>query len=53
MPEAFEKCRRQGGKMRTISGPNKLAGLEKNQYCHICVLNGKVYRGEVKTKEGK
>lgn len=53
MPEAFLKCQRQGGKIRTVSGPNKLMGLEKGQYLHICILKGKVFRGEVKTKEGK
>lgn len=53
MPEAFEKCRRMGGKIRTMSGPNKMMGLEHNQYMHICILKGKVYRGEIKTKESK
>jgi len=53
MPEAFEKCRRQGGKIRTVSGPNKLMGLGKKQYMHICILKGEVYRGKIKTKEEK
>ena len=53
MPADFERCQRQGGKIRTMSGPNKIIGLEKNQYIHICILKGKVYRGEIKTKEAK
>ena len=53
MPEGFDRCRSQGGKMRTVSGPNKLMGLGKNQYVHICIINNKVHRGEVKTKESK
>ena len=53
MPAEFERCRSKGGKIRTVSGPNKIMGLEKGQYMHICILNDKVYRGEVKTKEGK
>ncbi len=53
MPEGFLKCQEAGGKIRTISGPNKLMGLGKNDYMHICILKGKVHRGEIKTKEGK
>jgi hypothetical protein len=44
MPEAFDICRRNGGKIRT----KKLGG---NKYMHICILNGKTYAGEVKTKK--
>lgn len=51
MPKGFEDCRANSGRIRTVSGPNKQMGLNKNQYAHICVLNGKVHRGEVKTKE--
>ncbi len=53
MPAGFDKCRSQGGKIRTVSGPNKIMGLEKNQYMHLCILKGTVHKGEVKTKEGK
>jgi hypothetical protein len=45
MPAAFEKCRAEGGKIRTMS-------LSKGRYMHICYLNGKSYSGEVKTKKG-
>jgi hypothetical protein len=45
MPQAFDKCREAGGKIRTIT-------LKGNKYMHICILGGKSYPGEVKTKEG-
>lgn len=51
MPLAFENCRRNGGKLRTVSGPNKQFGLKEGQYIHICILDNKVFRGEVKTKQ--
>jgi hypothetical protein len=44
MPEEFEKCVKNGGRVRT----KKLSG---NKYMHVCFLNGKSYAGEVKTKE--
>ena len=44
MPAAFDKCRADGGKIRT----KQLAG---SKYMHICFLNGKSYSGEVKTKQ--
>ena len=54
MPAAFDKCRRNGGKIRTISGPRKeQPKLEKDEYVHICILNGKQHMGYVKKKEGK
>ncbi len=46
MPEGFENCRKNGGKIRTIK-------LKGNKYMHICILNGKSFPGEVKTKGGK
>lgn len=44
MPEDFERCRRNGGEIKT-----KKVGSKK--YLHICVLNGKSYGGEVKVKK--
>lgn len=44
MPEDFNKCVKNGGKIRT----KKLSG---NRYMHICVLNGKSYGGEIKVKK--
>lgn len=49
MPKEFDECVRKGGKVRT----RKLKG---GRYQHICILNGKVYVGEVKKRksnEGK
>ena len=51
MPKDFLRCVKMGGKVRTVSGENKLFGLRKGQYVHICSKDGKVYRGEVKTKK--
>lgn len=52
MPAAFDKCRVSGGRIRTITGPNKDYGLSANQYVHICInKDGSIVRGEVKTKQ--
>lgn len=45
MPADFEKCVREGGRVRT----KKLKG---NKYMHICFLRGKSYAGEEKTSKG-
>jgi phage I-like protein len=52
-PADFERCVRQGGRVRTISGPNKEHGLSKDEYVKYCYKDGKSYRGEVKTKSKK
>lgn len=44
MPKSFDACRKGGGKIRTIQ-----VGKE-GKYMHVCILNGKTYKGEVKTK---
>jgi len=46
MPKAFEKCKNDGGRVRTIKHG-------KNKYQHICYIGGKSYAGEVKTKKTK
>jgi len=46
MPAGFDRCRAQGGRIRT----KELGG---GRYMHICFLNGKSYAGEVKTKSTK
>lgn len=51
MPADFEKCVKEGGRVRTVSGPNKDHGLKEDQYVHYCYKDGKSYRGEVKTNE--
>jgi len=44
MPKSFDTCRAGGGKIRTMT-------LKGGKYMHICILNGKSYRGEVKSKQ--
>lgn len=45
MPEAFLICAKQkGAKIRTKTLPG-------GKYQHVCILNGKEYLGEVKTKK--
>jgi hypothetical protein len=44
MPRDFEKCVKEGGRVRT----KKLSG---GKYLHICFKDGKSYRGEIKTKK--
>lgn len=51
MPASFEKCAREGGRVRTVSGPNREQGLAGGEYIHYCFKDGKSYRGEVKKKE--
>lgn len=44
MPADFDKCRANGGKIRTKD-------LGNNQYMHICIdKSGKTHAGEVKTR---
>lgn len=53
MPAAFEKCVSEGGKVRTVSGPNKSQGLKGGQYVKFCTKDGKTHRGYVKSKSTK
>lgn len=46
MPEAFERCRKKGGKIRTRT-------LSGGRYQYICILNGEVYPGEIHKKKNK
>lgn len=46
MPEAFDKCVKDGGRVRT-----KL--LSKGKYIHICYDKSGSHPGYVKTKKGK
>lgn len=46
MSKAFDTCRANGGKVRTLS-------LKGGKYMHVCILNGNSYRGEVKTSKSK
>lgn len=41
MPQGFDYCRSQGGRIRTKR-------VNKNEYMRLCYLNGKSYAGEVR-----
>lgn len=41
MPEAFDKCVKSGGKVRTIK-------LGNGKYRHVCVKDGRAHYGYVK-----
>jgi hypothetical protein len=51
MPADFDRCVRQGGKVRTVSGPDKEHGLAEGEYVRYCFSGGKSYRGEVRKKK--
>lgn len=51
MPKAFERCVANGGRVRTVSGPNKEHGLSADEHVKYCTLNGETHRGEVKKKK--
>lgn len=44
MPAAFEKCRKQGGRIRTRS-------LKGNRFMPICFLGGKSFAGDVQKRK--
>ena len=46
MPIDFEKCRREGGRIRTVK-------VGKEKYQHICFKDGKSYTGEIKVRKAK
>lgn len=54
MPAAFDAAVKAGGKVRTVTGPDKKFGLEKGQYLHIVFTKGgKMIRGEVRDAKHK
>lgn len=51
MPKAFEDCRKAGGRIRTISGPNKRLGLKDDEFMRVCFReSGEMVKGEKKRK---
>lgn len=46
MPADFDKCVKEGGRVRTKK-------VNAKQYMHICFKDGESYAGEVKTVEKK
>jgi len=51
MPADFERCVKNGGRVRTVSGPDKKFGLGKDEYVRVCFLNGEMFVGEKMKKE--
>ena len=46
MPADFDKCKNEGGRIRTMT-------LSKGRYMHICYdKNNKSHAGEVKQRQG-
>ena len=46
MPAAFNKCVKQGGRVRTKS-------MSGGKYLHLCFKNGRSFAGYVKKRKGK
>jgi len=54
MPIKFDKCIREKGRVRRVSGPSKRWKLKKNQYRNICWDKNDVpHLGETHTKKIK
>lgn len=54
MPKAFEKCVKEKGRVRRISGPNKKYKLKKGEYMNICWDKDNVpHHGETHKKKSK
>jgi hypothetical protein len=51
MPEQYDKCVEDGGKITKIKGPSKKHGLKKGESVNFCVLDGKSYKGYVQKKK--
>lgn len=52
MPKAFEECVAAGGKVRTVSGPNKHFSLAAGEYMRVCVQGKRVVLGHKARKQG-
>jgi len=50
MPEDFDKCAKNGGRVRRVSGPSEDHNLREGEYVDYCYKDGQSYRGEVKAK---
>lgn len=54
MPKKFDKCIREKGRVRRVSGPSKRWKLKKNQYRNICWDKKNIpHLGEKHTKKIK
>jgi len=53
MPAGFDNCVKQGGKVRTVTGPHKKMEYPQEAMFMSAFLKVKVHRGEVKQKQKK
>jgi len=57
MPADFDKCVKDGGKVRTVKGPNKEHGLKEGETVAYCIIEKdgkeKSFRGEIKKSGGE
>ena len=51
MPKAFEDCVKNGGRVRTVSGPSKEHGLKEGEYQRFCYSGGNSFAGEIHKKK--
>lgn len=51
MPAGFDKCKKDGGRIRTVKGPDKKFGLAKGEYMHVCFLGSQMFRGYKKRND--
>lgn len=47
MPKGFEDCVKNGGRVRTVSGPSKEHGLKEGEYQKFCYLGDDSFAGEI------
>lgn len=47
MPEQFNRCVRNGGRVRRVRGPSKQHGLGPREYQNFCFIKGQSYAGEI------
>lgn len=45
MPKDFDACVSGGGRVRTISGPNKKFGLSSGEFMKVCFDSSGMHRG--------
>ena len=55
MPAKFNKCVKGGGRVRTMTGPNKRMGLKDDEFVRVCFPRGggEMVRGEKKVRVTK
>lgn len=53
MPAGFDRCVENGGRVRTIAGPNEQYNVPKGHYRRVCILRGDFYLGHVEKKKEK